>query len=113
MGVDEWKRHGLDIPNLIHPCTTNWEVNEHNTKALKALNKPAVLTEAEQIGNAKKLSDDAFNNLPRTLHLCVGATVLMTSNVCQPVGSCNSAFGTAQDFIYDSNAAPPCPPKFI
>ena len=113
MGMEEWKRRGFDNPNLVHLYTTNREVIEHNTKSLKALNKHIVLIEAEHTGNAKNLSDDAFNNLPSTIHLCEGATVLMTSNVCQPVGLCNGAIGTVKDFIYESDATPPSLPKFI
>jgi hypothetical protein len=114
MGMDEWKRRGFQDPDLMHLYTTNREVHEHNAKSLKALNKPILLIEAHQTGKACKLPDDRFHNLPSTLHLCVGAKILMTSNVCQPVGLCNGAMGTVKDFIFDSTCAPPpCLPKFI
>jgi hypothetical protein len=86
MDMDEWKARGFQDPNLMHLYTTYCEVHEHNAKSLKALNKPILLIEAQQTGKASKFSDDRFHNLPSTLHLCVVAKVLMTSNVCQPVG---------------------------
>ncbi len=98
----------------MHLYTTYREVHAHNNKSLKALNKPILLIEALHVGNASKLSDDRFHNLPSMLHLCVGAKVMMTSNVCQPVGLCNGALGKVIDFIFHSTSAPPPSlPNFI
>jgi hypothetical protein len=114
MGMDKWRARGFQDPDLMHLYTTNREVHAHNNKSLKALNKPILLIEAHQTGKASKLPDDRFYNLPSNLHLCVGAKVLMTSNVCQPVGLCNGANGTVNDFIFNSTSAPPPSlPQFI
>jgi hypothetical protein len=74
-----------------------------------------MLINAHQTGKASRLPDDQFYNLPLMLHLCVGAKVLMTSNVCQLVGLCNGANGTVKDFIFfgSTSAPPPCLPQFI
>ncbi|KJZ68757.1 hypothetical protein HIM_11855 [Hirsutella minnesotensis 3608] len=56
--------------------------------------------------------DDKAGNLAKQIPVCIGARLMLTSNLWQPVGLCNGARGTVYDIAWapgaDPMQDPPC-----
>ena len=113
MGMNEWKRRGFEGADTTHLYVTNAEVHQHNSSCLQLLGKPIALVEAENTGSGKKFRADMAHGLENSLHLAVGAQVLMSKNVCQPAGLCNGATGVVKDLVYEPGVVAPGLPKFV
>ena len=58
---------------------------------------------------AKAASSDDFSGLRSTIHLAVGAQVMLTVNLSARVGLCNGAVGFVTDVIYGTHTPPNLP----
>ncbi|KJZ70055.1 hypothetical protein HIM_10559 [Hirsutella minnesotensis 3608] len=68
---------------------------------------------AKNVGpGAAAAPDDKAGNLTKQIPVCIGARLMLTSNLWQPVGLCNGARGTVYDIAWapgaDPMQDPPC-----
>lgn len=113
MGKQVWQRRGFDNPDTTYLFCSNREVNEHNAKCIKQLDKPITFIEAENSAGSRRFKSDVARGLENSLYLCVLARVLLTSNICQPAELCNGVTGTIMDIVYDEGAKIPNLPSMI
>ena len=90
---------------------------EHNLSCLNKLNSPNALIETKHTGNGKSMSADVFMGLQVSLHLAVGARVLLTWNLSQGAGLVNGSVGTVMDIVHDeeedNETSPTCVPEHV
>ena len=60
--------------------------------------------------NAKNAKSDDAGGLDAVIVLACGAAVMLTSNLWQEVGLCNSATGVVEDLLFHPDRPPPCLP---
>ena len=60
--------------------------------------------------NAKAATSDDAGGLEAVIFLARGAAVMLTCNLWQEVGLCNSASGVVHDLIFHPERPPPCLP---
>jgi hypothetical protein len=64
---------------------------------------PSITIEAFNSGPVAAAADDEeMGNLPNELHLCLGARVMVSRNLCVAHGLCNGTIGIVQDIIVNS-----------
>ena len=92
---------------------TKDRVNEYNHYHLDRLSRPVIQVIAKNVGpGAAAAPDDKAGNLAKQIPVCIGARLMLTSNLWQPVGLCNGARGTVYDIAWapgaDPMQDPPC-----
>jgi len=79
----------------------NDDCSEHNKVRLKQVNAPiTVLRAHNDFLRGKNCASDQFRGLQNNLHICIGAHVVVTTNIWKRVGIVNGASGTVIDIIY-------------
>ena len=68
---------------------------------------------ANNTGDGKKSTSSEAGGLLQTLYLCVGALVILTTNIAQNMGLCNGATGKVVAIIYDESSPPPGLPFYV
>ncbi|OWT42329.1 ATP-dependent DNA helicase PIF1 [Pochonia chlamydosporia 170] len=93
--------------NALRVYTTKDMVNEYNHYHLDCLSRPVIQVKAKNVGfGAAAAPDDKAGNLPKQIPICIGARLMLTSNLWQPVGLCNGARGTVYDIGWAPGADP-------
>ncbi|KAM5350152.1 hypothetical protein ACJ41O_006657 [Fusarium nematophilum] len=85
---------------------TKDKVNEYNHYHLNRLGRPVVQVKANVGPGAAAAPDDKAGNLAKQIPICIGARLMLTSNLWQPVGLCNGARGTVYDIGWAPGADP-------
>lgn len=104
----------LDYPTLaLHIFAGNVDVDAHNTKIIEGLGQTIITIVAEDAKKDKETGHisnitlkEKESGLMKTLKVCIGARVMMTSNFNVLGGLVNSACGTIAHF------SPPIPEGF-
>ncbi|KJZ69841.1 hypothetical protein HIM_10769 [Hirsutella minnesotensis 3608] len=99
--------------NSLRVYATKDRVNEYNHYHLDRLGRPVIQVIAKNVGpGAAAAPDDKAGNLAKQIPVCIGARLMLTSNLWQPVGLCNGARGTVYDIAWapgaDPMQNPPC-----
>jgi hypothetical protein len=99
--------------DVMHLYCTNKEVAKRNIQCLKNAGTPIVQINASHTGRGHAATSNQSGGLEKRTYLCLGASVLLTSNVWQNVGLCNGATGTVVDIIYNSEIGAPGLPACV
>ncbi len=100
--------------NSVHLFPTKEAVKTHNAMKLNALNRQVVTLNAVHFGNnAERAESDKAGGLDATLQVCIGAKVMLTTNMATHYGLVNGSSGIIKSIIYENDAAPPNLPKCI
>ncbi|KAF5139513.1 ATP-dependent DNA helicase PIF1 [Metarhizium anisopliae] len=93
--------------NALRVYATEDRVNEYNHYHLDRLDRPVIQVKARNVGpGAAAAPDDKAGNLAKQIPVCIGARLMLTSNIWQPAGLCNGARGTVYDLGWAPGADP-------
>lgn len=81
------------------------QVNEYNEKKLGETKAPICKVSARNENVSVK--DDEHFGLTNTLKICVGAQVMLRSNLWTERGLVNGAIGVVEDIVFHENERPP------
>jgi len=103
MGDIEYSRRGFNNHDVTKVHCTNHACNNDNLRSLLCLRKPILKINAVNTGEAINSNSSDLMGLYNVLYVCVGAEVMLTTNVCQQLGLSNGVIGTVVDITFDRN----------
>ncbi|KAF5128363.1 ATP-dependent DNA helicase pif1 [Metarhizium anisopliae] len=93
--------------NALRVYATKDRVNEYNYYHLNRLGRPVIQVKAKNVRvGAAAAPDDKAGNLAKQIPICIGARLMLTSNLWQLVGLCNGARGTVYNIGWAPRANP-------
>ena len=102
----EGREREFQGPRTYKFVTTHEARNARNTEAFEAAledGTPSITIPALNSGPTAAAADEEdMGHLPNELHLCLGARVLITRNLCVYHGLCNGTIGIVHDIIVNS-----------
>ena len=78
-----WCHRVFEDENSIYLYTSNKYFHAKNENVMKSIDKPIILIEAKNMGNASIVSDTVTRLLASVFFLSVNVRVIMTSNILQ------------------------------
>lgn len=90
-----------DFIDAIRIFAYNDTCSDYNMKKLNSLKSPITLLKSVNNPNyGKNFPSDQFRGLTNLLYLCIGAKVIITTNIWKKCGLVNGATGTIMDILY-------------
>ena len=103
MGENVFRQRGFLNNDVSYIYTTNADCSRANAKRLLELNQPILRIRSINTGDARSVKSSDLSGLEYEVFVCVGCTIMLTKNICQPLGLSNGTTAVIKEFIFPEN----------